>query len=261
MIDHTRRTKAVSAMAALVLALTTAACGEPQRVYESGTIGTNAELGEILLRNVHLRPPEGNAFRPGDDGVISLALFNRADHPDALVDVRTPVAANIEIVWDRECDGSIETTPQLPLVADGGVAGEAGNELAYHLRVTDFSEEVLAGTTVPVTFEFERAGETTVDTMVESAGDGDDGKLPSCAPASSTTAPNETTLSGVVRAGVEPGCLVLVEDGREYLLLGGDPQVLQSGAAVVVEGAPASGAPTTCMQGTPFHVTNARPQG
>lgn len=247
--------RVASTMAVMLLALTATSCGEPQRVYESGTVGTNAELGEILLRNVHFRPPEGNAFRPGDDGVISLALFNRADHPDALVDVRTPVAGDVEIFWDRDCDGSGEKVPELSLAANDGVTGEAGEELAYHLRVVDFSDEVLAGTTVPVTFEFDRAGETTVDTIIETAGDGDDSALPSCAP-------DQITLTGVVQSGVEPRCLVIsADDGRQFLLLGGDPQVLQAGAEVVVEGTPAPGKPTTCMQGIPFLVSDARLSG
>ncbi|MCX2948873.1 copper chaperone PCu(A)C [Lentzea sp. NEAU-D7] len=247
--------KIASTTAVVLLALTAASCGEPQRVYESGTIGTNAEFGEILLRNVHLRPPEGNAFRPGDDGVISLALFNQANHPDALVDVRTPVAGDVEIRWDRDCDGSGEKVQELPLAADGGVTGVAGEQLAYHLRVLNFSEEVIAGTTVPVTFEFDRAGETTVDAIIETTGDGDDGPLPSCTP-------DEITLTGVVQSGVEPRCLVMrVDDGRQFLLLGGDRQVLQTGEEVVVEGTPAPGRPTTCMQGIPFLVSDARLSG
>ncbi|SMD18438.1 hypothetical protein [Lentzea albidocapillata] len=40
--------------AVALLALATTACGEPQKVYESGTIGTNDDFGEIQLRNVDL---------------------------------------------------------------------------------------------------------------------------------------------------------------------------------------------------------------
>ncbi|MDX8056629.1 copper chaperone PCu(A)C [Lentzea sp. BCCO 10_0798] len=241
--------------AAALLALTTTACGVPQRVYESGTIGTNDDFGEIQLRNVHLRPPDGHAFRPGDDGVVSLALFNRADHPDALVDVRTPVAADVEIFWDRDCDGSGEQVARLPLAANDGVTGVAGDELAYHLRLIDFSQEVLAGTTVPVTFQFDRAGETTLDAIVEASGDGDASLPPSCAPAL-------ITLTGVVQSGVEPRCLVLkADDGRQFLLLGGSPDVLRTGAEVVVEGTPALEKPTTCTKGIPLRVTDAKSSG
>ncbi|WP_434445295.1 hypothetical protein [Lentzea sp. E54] len=59
-----------------LLTVTAAGCGEPQKVPESGTIGTNADFGEIQLRNVHLRPPDGHAFRPGDDYVVSLVAWH-----------------------------------------------------------------------------------------------------------------------------------------------------------------------------------------
>lgn len=241
--------------AVALLALTATACGEPQKVYESGTIGTNDDFGEIQLRNVHLRPPDGHAFRSGDDGVVSLALFNRADHPDALVDVRTPVAADVEIFWDRDCDGSGDQVARLPLAANDGVTGVAGDELAYHLRLVDFSQEVLAGTTVPITFEFDRAGETTLDAIVEAPADGDASLPPSCAP-------GVITVTGVVQSGVEPRCLVLkADDGRQFLLLGGNPNLLQPGTEVVVKGTSALEKPTTCMQGIPLRVTDAKSSG
>lgn len=169
-----------SLTAVLTLAVTALSCGEPQRVYESRTVGTNGEVGDVLLRNVHVRPPAGNAFRVGDDGVVVLAVFNRAGHADALIDVRPAQARDATMHWDRECDGTADTVSRLPLLADGGVAAQGGAELAYHLRLVDFTDEVLAGTTTPVTFVFERAGETTLDVLVETTGDGDDSPPPSC---------------------------------------------------------------------------------
>ncbi len=67
------------------------------------------------------------------------------------------------------------------------------------------------------------------------------------------------TLRGEVMAGVEAGCLVMATDRGQYLLLGGDPQVVRVGARVVVEGTPQPGQPTTCQQGTPFRVHTATP--
>ncbi|HEU5110476.1 MAG TPA: hypothetical protein VFT95_18195 [Micromonosporaceae bacterium] len=64
-----------------------------------------------------------------------------------------------------------------------------------------------------------------------------------------------TELTGVVRQGVEAGCLLL--DG--YLLLGGDRAVVRAGARVTVTGRVDSGVMTTCQQGTPFQVETAAP--
>ncbi|GAB3969484.1 hypothetical protein GCM10027615_23630 [Plantactinospora veratri] len=62
-----------------------------------------------------------------------------------------------------------------------------------------------------------------------------------------------TTLSGTVRAGVEPNCLLL--DG--YLLVGGPRDVITAGARVTVTGQVRADLMTTCQQGTPFQVQSA----
>lgn len=70
----------------------------------------------------------------------------------------------------------------------------------------------------------------------------------------------EITVTGTVQAGVEPRCSLLPGQGRTpYLLVGGDPSVVKPGAHLVVRGRPDPGALTTCMQGTPLHVSEAHP--
>jgi hypothetical protein len=63
------------------------------------------------------------------------------------------------------------------------------------------------------------------------------------------------TLTGTVRAGVEPNCLLL--DG--YLLVGGPRDQLSSGTRVTVTGRVQADLMTTCQQGTPFLVESAKP--
>lgn len=62
-----------------------------------------------------------------------------------------------------------------------------------------------------------------------------------------------TTLSGTVRDGVEPNCLLL--DG--YLLVGGPREVITAGARVTVTGQVRTDLMTTCQQGIPFMVQSA----
>jgi hypothetical protein len=70
------------------------------------------------------------------------------------------------------------------------------------------------------------------------------------------------TLQGTVEEGVELGCLVLrADNGEQYLLLGGDPQVLGSGGRIEVQGVLRTDIATTCMQGTPISVVYARRVG
>jgi hypothetical protein len=76
-----------------VLAFVLVSCGDPQHVLQSGTIGANGLVGDVLLRNVHVVPPGGDGYEQGDDATVRFALFNQALEPDALVDVRTDAAA------------------------------------------------------------------------------------------------------------------------------------------------------------------------
>ncbi|WP_234361995.1 hypothetical protein [Plantactinospora sp. BB1] len=62
-----------------------------------------------------------------------------------------------------------------------------------------------------------------------------------------------TTLSGTVRAGVEPNCLLL----DNYLLVGGPRDVIAAGARVTVVGEVRADLMTTCQQGIPFQVQSA----
>lgn len=65
------------------------------------------------------------------------------------------------------------------------------------------------------------------------------------------------TLTGLVEPGVEAHCLIMKTDGKTYLLVGGDPNVVRAGAQVKVTGRLAPDLKSYCMQGTPFQVTAA----
>jgi hypothetical protein len=79
-------------------------------------------------------------------------------------------------------------------------------------------------------------------------------------PPEPTSGSGEITLRGSMQDGVEPGCLLLdAQDGRKYLLLGGDRNALQSHSEVVVRGRPQPNLATTCQQGIPFTVVDVKP--
>ena len=71
------------------------------------------------------------------------------------------------------------------------------------------------------------------------------------------------TVTGTVRRGVEPGCLLLDADqGRQWLLVGGrgaDRRLLAPGARVQVVGTRSPGTVSTCQQGMPLEVISMRP--
>jgi hypothetical protein len=75
---------------------------------------------------------------------------------------------------------------------------------------------------------------------------------------SSKQAPAELTLTGQVEEGVEADCLVMTSGTQMYQLIGGDRHVVRPGNRVIVRGRPVPGLMTTCQQGIPFQVTEAR---
>jgi len=69
-----------------------------------------------------------------------------------------------------------------------------------------------------------------------------------------------TTLQGTVSEDEnQKGCFLLAaQDHRIYLLLGGDRQLVAAGGRLEVDGRAAPGLVTTCRQGIPFEVSQAR---
>jgi Protein of unknown function (DUF5818) len=65
------------------------------------------------------------------------------------------------------------------------------------------------------------------------------------------------TVTGTVRAGVEPGCLLLEDQaGGRFLLVGGDRARLSPGSRVAVTGRVDRGLLSTCQQGEPLVVAS-----
>ena len=69
----------------------------------------------------------------------------------------------------------------------------------------------------------------------------------------------QVTVTGNVVQGVEPGCMLLQADDKLYLLLGGDRSLIEGSTRLTVKGTPQPDLMTTCQQGLPFQVTEARP--
>jgi hypothetical protein len=80
--------------------------------------------------------------------------------------------------------------------------------------------------------------------------------LPDNPPTTRPTEPSgEVTVTGTVIEGVEPNCLLLDADGRQYLLIGGDRSELRAGVRVAVTGRVDRGLLSTCQQGEPLVVS------
>lgn len=171
------RVRAVSAGSMLVVALS--GCGAAPEI-ESSPVGANATSEEIQLSNVLVDPPpEGDSYRPHESAVVRFTVFNQASRPDELKSVEAEVATEVRLVWDQDCDGTASPVPELPVKADGTVPDPMGEPpfvgTEYFLRMEGLKEEVRAGTTVPLLFEFEDAGSIPVPATVLT---GEDATLP-----------------------------------------------------------------------------------
>jgi Protein of unknown function (DUF5818) len=82
--------------------------------------------------------------------------------------------------------------------------------------------------------------------------------LPGNPPVTKPTEPaGQVTVTGTVREGVEPGCLLLdAEGGTRYLLVGGERAELAPGSRVAVTGRVDRDLLSTCQQGEPLVVAS-----
>ncbi|MFC7532093.1 hypothetical protein [Actinoplanes sp. GCM10030250] len=89
--------------------------------------------------------------------------------------------------------------------------------------------------------------------------------LPSASPEPTAESPaasapaGSATITGTVRQGVEPGCLLLKDATGDHLLVFKDDKIeatVKAGSEVTVVGKVETGMMTTCMQGEPFVVSS-----
>ncbi|MGE2714700.1 hypothetical protein ACQI4L_11625 [Mycolicibacterium litorale] len=170
---HPRASAVTSGLAACGLALALTACGAGQ-ISQTATQapavnGVNAGVGDIALRNVHLRAPQTTDYvRPGSEAELLFVAANEsADEPDRLVSIRSDVGT-------APLSGDTTIPPTGVLVAgepDGQTAALESVEPAEPLTVdVTLTKPITNGLTYPFTFTFQRSGEVTVQVPI-SAGE------------------------------------------------------------------------------------------
>ena len=170
------RTSAVAAgLAACGLAATVAlsGCGVGQvsqmATQEPAVNGTSGNLGPISLRNVHLRAAQSTDYvQPGRDvELLFVAVNSSPDVNDKLVSITSDVG-KVTLTGDTSIPANGVLTVGEP---DGQIAPleSAENADAADAAVA-LSKPITNGLTYNFTFDFEKAGETTV-TVPISAGE------------------------------------------------------------------------------------------
>jgi copper(I)-binding protein len=120
------------------------------------------EVGEITIHQPWVRASLGNA----PNSAAYMTLETMSPEPDRLVSGSTPVAAKVELhthiteggVAKMRPVAAIEIAPGAPTVlAPGGL----------HIMLRGLTQKLEAGTTMPLTLVFERAGEVTLEVPIE----------------------------------------------------------------------------------------------
>jgi copper(I)-binding protein len=192
-------------MGALVLSpVALGACSGGQ-VTQTGTqdrdkVGPQAQVEDILLRQVLLAYPEGGRYEEGDDAELILTIINASNADDTLTGIEgegfdgvlvaatgptpspsspagnqptatpTPGGTGATPVSSPAAPATTSATPSastevsLDLPAD--TALYIGREDGATITLQDLGEELTAGQTLTMTFTFEQAGEITTQVLV-----------------------------------------------------------------------------------------------
>jgi copper(I)-binding protein len=169
-----------AAVAAIVAATSMSGCqtedpravpGDPEAPFQESVMGANARVGPVRLISVHVEAPRDVRYQQGDEARLWFTVFNDGRTADVLRSVSSPVAGSTRIRWDADCDGESTVVPALTLRPVQPNAAKSPPGIppfdAYHVQLVALNRAVLAGTTIPVTFTFDRAGSVTVEALVQ----------------------------------------------------------------------------------------------
>jgi copper(I)-binding protein len=164
----TPRTSALTAGLAacgLVAAVALSGCGAGQvsqmATQEPAVNGTSANVGPISLRNIHLRAAQASDYvQPGRDAeLLFVAVNGSPDVNDKLVAITSDIGT-VSLSGDS-------TTPANGVLVVGKPDGQpeplanAGRTQSAEARIA-LTKPITNGLTYEFTFDFEKAGQTTV---------------------------------------------------------------------------------------------------
>ena len=118
---------------------------------------------------LRLSAPWTRAMRAGGTGAGFMTIRNTGTAPDRLVAARSPAAGVMELHTHIR-DGDVmrmRAVPAIELPAGQEVRLAPGG---LHLMLIGLTQSLEPGGRVPVTLVFERAGEVTIQLVVEAAG-------------------------------------------------------------------------------------------
>jgi copper(I)-binding protein len=155
---------ALAIPAVLALALCACTAEDPVEVpgpeVSGGAVGPDeAVTGDLSVLQVQLEYPLDGVYEEGEDARLFLGIANSGARDDSLVGVEGPFADAVD------GDGG-EFSIAVP--ADDNVY--VGAEGASSITLVGLQRSLRSSQSIPVTLEFARAGEVTIDAMVAAEG-------------------------------------------------------------------------------------------
>ena len=165
--------------------LALSACGAGQ-VNQTSTqvrdkVGPMAEVGDLVLRGVHLAYPTDGSYQPGDDAELQMAIINTGTEDDTLVGIRGTGFSEVRVTGSPSGTVSASqtgaatttssTTTSSAATSSGAqpidIAVPAGRGVylgqnAQTVTLVALGQELTPAQTMDLTFVFERAGEVTM---------------------------------------------------------------------------------------------------
>jgi copper(I)-binding protein len=133
--------------------------------------GVDSVAGSLRILAIHVVAPAGDRYPSGSNLRVIFTIVDVGAAPDALVGASSPDAERVEIRWDRDCDHHPEVVPRLPIAPEEAPAptnpAGVGPYDPYDLLVVAVRHDVLAGTSVPLSLTFERAGKVSTSAYVQ----------------------------------------------------------------------------------------------
>ena len=128
-------------------------------------VAHQASSGDITITHLWARPTTSVQR----NGAAYMVIHNRGELPERLLGVRTPEAERVQIHGSSVTAEGVarmraQETVEIP---PGGEAALAPGGL--HLMLVNLKSQLFEGTNFPMTLIFERAGEVSMDVMVESS--------------------------------------------------------------------------------------------
>ncbi|MGY1610068.1 MULTISPECIES: hypothetical protein [unclassified Geodermatophilus] len=164
------------------------ACSAGQ-VSQTGTqdrdkVGPQAQVEDVLLRQVLIAYPDENAYEEGDDAVLVMTIVNASNEDETLTGIEGEGFSGIRVSGTGPTPSPSSPAGNQPTTAPapGTTGATGGSDLSLEIpadtalyigqdgdatiTLQDLAEPLTPGQTLPLTLTFEQAGEIEIEALV-----------------------------------------------------------------------------------------------